>query len=70
MTQPIGDGAGSTALLRALKGVEAMRATAAAKAPRPAAEEAVRAFKPDALRAAAAEPGRTFPRGSFVDLRV
>lgn len=69
MTQPIGEGAGTTALLRALKGVEAMRATAAAKAPRPT-EDAARAPKPDALRAAAAEPGRTFPRGSFVDVRV
>ena len=69
MTQPIGEAAGNTALLRALKGVEAMRATTAAKAPRPA-EDATPALKPDALRAAAAEPGRTFPRGSFVDLRV
>ena len=69
MTEPIGQGAGTTALLRALKGVEAMRAAAPAKASRPAGEDD-RALKPEPARPAVAGPGRTFPRGSFVDVRV
>ena len=69
MTEPIGQGGGTTALLRALKGVEAMRAAAPAKAQRPAGEDEA-ALKPERARPAAAEPGRTFPRGSFVDVRV
>lgn len=69
MTEPVGRGATDTILLRALQGLDAMRAAKPDGSRRAAADERVMPTRQPAAPAVG-EPGRSFPRGSFVDLRV